>query len=66
MFYVFVGLIALVYGIFYTANPMPTLKKKYGEEEVPKLAVRTARISGVVLIIAGIVCIAVNLMKEIG
>ena len=66
MFYVLIGLIALVYGVFYAVNPMPTLKKKFGEDEVPKWGVTTARVSGVVLAVVGIVVIVINLMKELG
>ena len=66
MFYILVGVAALVYGVLYAKDPMPTLKKKYKDEEVPKVAVTTARISGVVLSIAGIVCIVINAMKELG
>ena len=65
MFYILVVIFSLVYGIWYAINPMPSLQKKYKDEEVPQLAVRTARISGVVIAVVGVVCIVANVIREL-
>ena len=59
MFYLIIGICVLAYGIYYTVNPMRSLKRKYWNEPVPELAVKSARVVGVVIIVIGAV-VAVN------
>ena len=63
MFYIFLGVFCVVYGIMYAANPMKSLEKKYAGDEVPKIAVRTARISGVVIAAVGAVVAVYNFIQ---
>ena len=63
MFYIFLGIFCVLYGIMYAANPVKSLEKKYAGDEVPKIAVRTARISGTVIAIVGAVVAVTNFIK---
>lgn len=49
-----VYLAVLGYGVWYTADPLRSLKRKYGEDEVPRFAVRAARIAGAIIILVGL------------
>lgn len=63
MFYMFLGIVCAVYGILYAVNPMKSLEKKYKGDEVPKIAVRTARISGVVIALIGAAAAVYNFIQ---
>ena len=43
-----------VYGIYYAVNPMPSLKRKFKNRDVPRSTIRAARVSGVVLAVLGV------------
>ncbi len=53
---IYIILLALVeaYGVWYAVDPMRSLRRKYGDDEVPKTAIQTARISGVVIAVLGV------------
>ena len=63
MFYIIIGIFCIVYGIMYAANPMKSLEKKYMGDDIPKIAVRTARISGVVIAIVVAVVAVYNFIQ---
>lgn len=41
------------YGVWYAADPRRFLRRKFSGREIPASAVRTARIFGIVVVIAG-------------
>ena len=43
----------MAYGIWYAMNPMRSLKRKYMDDDVPPLAVKTARITGIIIAVVG-------------
>ncbi len=43
----------VAYGAWYAANPIGSLRRKYRNKAIPKTAVRTARISGIVMATLG-------------
>lgn len=63
MLYVVLFAAVLVYGVWYAINPMKSLERKYMGDEVPPTAVKTARISGVVIAVCGLVGIVYNIIK---
>ena len=56
---------AVLAGVWYAVNPMRVLSKKYMGDEVPPVAVKTARIMGVVLAVIGIAGIVVTIVKAV-
>ncbi len=53
MGYIIVFACVLIYGIWYAMNPMRSLKRKYMNEEIPPISIKTARIIGVILAVIG-------------
>ena len=43
----------VVYGAWYAADPIGSLRRKYQNKAIPKTAVRAARISGIVMATLG-------------
>ena len=63
--YLVIWAAVLAYGVWYGVNPMRVLSKKYMGDEVPPVAVKTARIMGVVLAVIGIAGIVVTIVKAV-
>lgn len=53
MIYLIAFACVLAYGLWYAADPMKSLRRKYGEDDVPPVAVKTARIMGIVIALIG-------------
>ncbi|MGN0985496.1 MAG: hypothetical protein ACI4OU_03295 [Candidatus Enterenecus sp.] len=56
MLILLVDLFIFGYGLWYAINPIPSLKRKFREDEVPREAIRTAHIVGGVIAAVGLVC----------
>ena len=41
------------YGVWYAINPKPSLRRRFGDREIPARALRTARIFGVIIAVLG-------------
>lgn len=63
MIYVILEAAVIAYGVWYARDPMPSLKRKYGNDEVPELAKRTARIVGIVTAAVGAAALVTTLVK---
>ena len=66
MIYLVILALVIAYGVWYAVDPMRVLRRKYGNEEVPKTAIQTARISGIIIAVLGLACfiyIAVKLVS---
>ncbi len=62
MIYLICGAAVALFGVCYAAMPQRFLKRKYPyEDEIPAIAIRTARIVGVVLAVLGAASIIYNL-----
>ena len=63
--YLIIMALVVAYGVWYAVDPMRVLRRKYGHEEVPKTAIQTARISGVVIAVLGLVCFIYLLVQTV-
>ena len=66
MLVLLVYLFILGYGLWYAINPMPSLKRRFGEDAVPPVSVKTARIVGGAIAAVGLIgaiYTAVSLLK---
>ena len=69
MISIIIMLCVTAYGIYYAINPKPSLRRRFGDREIPAGALRTARIFGVVIGVlgaAGSVYMIVRLMSGNG
>ena len=41
------------YGVWYAINPKPSLRRRFGDREIPAGTLRTARIFGVIIAVLG-------------
>ena len=53
MISVIIMLCVTAYGIYYAINPKPSLRRRFGDREIPAGALRTARIFGVIIAVLG-------------
>lgn len=65
MVYVIVFACVLAYGIWYARNPMRSLKRKYMNDEVPPISIKTARIMGIIIALIGAGGIVYSLIKMV-
>ena len=63
--YLIIWVAVLAYGVWYAMNPMRVLSKKYMGDEVPPVAVKAARVMGVVLAVIGVVGIVLTIVKAV-
>ena len=54
----------VVYGVWYAVNPMASLRRKYRGEEVPKTAIQTARIAGVMIAVLGVAALILLIVRK--
>lgn len=52
--YLIIYLCILAYGVWYAIDPTRSLKRKYGEQDIPPLTIKTARIIGIFFIVVGL------------
>ena len=53
MISIIIMLCVTAYGIYYAINPKPSLRRTFGNREIPAGALRTARIFGVIIAVLG-------------
>ena len=63
--YLIIWAAVLAYGVWYAVNPMRVLSKKYMGDEVPPVAVKTARIFGGIIAVIGAAGIVVTIVKAV-
>jgi small-conductance mechanosensitive channel len=54
MIYLIAFLVIAVYGAWYAKDPMRSLRRKFGTDEVPKASIQTARVVGIALVVIGV------------